>query len=72
MFATDIFGKPRTKKEALLAVSLQPGIKLSLFFGAVFLGIFISTTFTIGDTMDIQRGTITEVEHDQKTHQAWQ
>ncbi len=60
------------KKEAPLTVSLQPGFESLLFFGAAFLGIFISTTFTIGDTMDIQRSTITEVEHDQKTHQAWQ
>ena len=69
---TDIFESPRTKKEAALACSLQRGIKLRLFLGAPFLRIFISTTFTIDDTMDIQRITVTEVEHDQKTHQAWQ
>ena len=72
MFATEMFGRPRTKKEALLAVFLQPDIKSLLFLGAAFLGIFISITFTIGDTLDIQKNTIIEVEHDQKTHQAWQ
>ena len=51
---------------------MQPGFESPLFLRAAFLGIFVSTTFTFGDTMDIQRGTITEVEHDQKTHQAWQ
>ena len=69
---TGLFERPRTKKEALLAPYFQVDIKSLLFLGAAFLGIFISTTFTIGDTMDIQRSTITEVEHDQKTHQAWQ
>jgi len=69
---TGLFERPRTKKEALLAVFLQPDIKSLLFLGAAFLGIFISITFTIGDTMDIQKNTIIEVEHDQKTHQAWQ
>ena len=68
---TGLFERPRTKKEALLAVSLQTGIKSSLFFGAVFLGIFISTTFTIRDTMVIHSSTVTEVKHDQKTYQAW-
>ena len=55
MFATEMFERPRTKKEALLAVFLQPDIKSLLFLGAAFLGIFISITFTIGDTMDIQK-----------------
>ena len=56
---------------AALACSLQLGIELSLFLGAAFLGIFISTTFTIRNTMVIHNSTITEVEYDQKTYQAW-
>lgn len=71
MFATEMFERPRTKKKALLAASLQPGIESPLFLGAAFLGIFISTTFTMRNTMVIHSSTVTEVEHDQKTHQAW-
>ena len=40
MFATGLFESPRTKKEAILADFLQPGIELPLFFEAAFLAVF--------------------------------
>jgi hypothetical protein len=40
MFATEMFGGPRTKKEALLPVSLYLGIELPLFLVAAFLAVF--------------------------------
>ena len=48
MFATEMFGRPRTKKEATLAVSLHLGIELSLFLGAAFRAVFSIKLILLG------------------------